>query len=1110
MTNTWVNLHNHSAFSMLDGHGQVDTYMKRAAELGMPALSVTDHGNIHAWLDFYDAGKEYGVKPILGMEAYQARKTRFDRDDEERAGPANDELAQRGPYHLTVIARNATGYKNLIKLSSRAFLEGFYVKPRIDHELLSEHADGLIVLSGCLNGEVAQALMSDEFDKALESAARMQDMVGKDNYFIEIMDHGIEEEKYVLPQLLEIAKKIGAPVVPTGDCHYVHKEDSVAHDLMLCVATNAKVDEEERFKFRPEEFHLKTYDEMAERFEPEWLSNTLDVAEMVELDLSFDEFHFPDFPIPEEETVDSYLEKKVWEGIHDRYGEVLSDEVVDRVKYELRVVRESGFQGYFLVVSDLTRWARDNGIRTGWGRGSAAGSILSYALRITNLDPLRFGLLFERFLVEGRKSPPDIDLDFDDTRREEVIEYARDKYGEERVAHIGTLSRVKAKQAIKDAARVLDYDFSKGNDVSKLVPAPKLGVTKTLEESLDSTDMRKAYEGDPDTRKIIDGARGLENLVRQSGIHAAGVVIAKSAITDYVPVMQRPKKEKKGPTVTQWDMNRVEQCGQLKVDFLGLRNLSVIDVCVDNIEERKGFKLDIESIPLDDPLTYEKLCEGYSMGVFQLESSGMRQMMIALQPNSIEDIMALVSLYRPGPLGSGMDRLFIARKHGRDKTKAEHPILEELLESTYGVMLYQEDVLSVARNLAGFSAAEADDLRKAIGKKQMDKIGLFREKFVEGCRRTHNVDDKLANKIYSDIEYFGGYGFNLAHAASYAMVSYITAYLKFNYPAEYMAALLTSVDNKEKAGPYLNECRNMDIKVLPPSINKSFSEFKVESDDTILFGLNSISGIGPAVVRAIMDSRTDEPYVSVYDFMRRTSPDVLNKATLEHLFNSGAFDELVPEQGDRPISRDDKMEILDAERDELGLYITEHPLVGVWHTIESNVSTSIDGLEDCSDGETVTVGGILAKVTSKTTRKGDKMFVLTLEDMTGNVEVLVFPRAVGNNKFSEGDIVVITGRISQEGDDEHIISKVFFSSMSKPQVPQFGSGEPLIMRLTAKPDYDIINRMKELIHKHPGDCPVYVNYEEVDGMTVSLRFKRPANRKIKEELQMLGRTVSHV
>lgn len=1109
MAKNYVNLHSHTAFSMLDGHGQIDTYMKRAAELGMPALAITDHGNIHGWLDFYEAGQEYGVKPLLGIEAYQARKTRVDRDDEERAGPANDELAQRGPYHLSVLAKNMMGYRNLIKLSSRSFLEGFYVKPRIDHELLADHADGLIVLSGCLNGEVAQALMAEDFDAALRSASIMQDIVGKENYFIEVMDHGIEEERLVLPQLVEIAKKIGAPIVPTGDCHYVNKEDSHYHDVMICVATNSKVAEEERFKFRPEEFYLKPYAEMVKRFKPEWLDNTLAIGEMVDINLTFDEFHFPEFPISEDRTVDDFLEEKVWEGIKERYGIPLSQEVVDRVNYELRVVKESGFQGYFLVVSDLTQHARDIGVRTGWGRGSAAGSILSYALRITNLDPLKFGLLFERFLVEGRKSPPDIDLDFDDTRREEVIDYARRKYGDERVAHIGTFSRVGARQAVRDAARVLGHEYSTGNDVAKMVPPPKLGVAKTLDESMATADMRKAYESNSDVREIIDGAKGLEGLVRQSGVHAAGVVIAKDDITNFVPVMQRPKKDKPGPIVTQWDMHRVEQCGQLKVDFLGLRNLGVIDVCVENIKERRGIELDIEAIPLDDKRTYEKLCEGYSMGVFQLESAGMRQMMIALQPNSIEDVMALISLYRPGPLGSGMDRLFIERKHGRDNTKADHPILEELLKSTYGIMLYQEDVLSVAKNLAGFSPAAADDLRKAIGKKQMDKIGKFRKTFVDGCKETNDVDPKLANKIYSDIEYFGGYGFNLAHAASYAMVSYVTAYLKFNYPAEYMAALLTSVDNKEKAGPYLNECRNMDINVLPPSINRSLSEFKVESSDTILFGLSSIAGIGPAVVRAIMDSRTEEEYKSIYDFMRRCSTDVLNKATLEHLFSSGAFDELVPEQEDKVLSRDKKTEMLDAERDELGLYITEHPLAGVWHTISSSITTAIDGLEDMSDGENVVVGGILAKVTPKTTRKGEKMFLLTLEDMTGNVEVLVFPRNVGDNKFEEGDIAIISGRVSQEGDDEHVISKIFFSSMSKPEVPQFGAGNPIIMEFSEQPDYDTIVRMKELIHKHPGDCPVYINYLQ-DGIKISLRFKRPVNRKVKEELKTIGRIATHV
>lgn len=1108
MTN-WVNLHNHSAFSMLDGHGQVDAYMSRAAEMGMPALAVTDHGNLHAWLDFYEAGKKHGVKPILGIEAYQARKTRFDQDDEERAGPANDEFAQRGPYHLTILAKNIVGYKNLIKLSSRAFTEGFYVKPRIDHELIAEHADGLIVLSGCLNGEVAQALMSgsmdeDSFRVALESAGRMQDIVGKENYFIEIMDHAIEEERMVLPDLLRIAEKIGAPVVPSGDCHYVGKTDSQAHDLMLCVSTNSLVEEEDRFKFRPEEFHLKSYEEMRERFEPEWLANTLDVADMVDLDLSFNEFHFPDFPIPEEETVDSYLEKKVWAGIRERYGDDFSDEVRDRVNYELRVVKESGFQGYFLVVSDLTRQARDTGVRTGWGRGSAAGSILSYALRITNLDPLRFGLMFERFLVEGRKSPPDIDLDFDDTRREEVINYAREKYGDNRVAHIGTFSRVKARQAIRDAARVMGYEYSAGNEVAKLVPPPRLGVDKSLDESLETPDMRRAYESKEDTRKIIDAAKGLEGLVRQSSIHAAGVVIAKSEITNYVPVMQKPKQGKPGPLVTQWDMNRVEQCGQLKVDFLGLRNLNVIDVCLANIREHRGIEVDVEAIPLDDPLTYQKLCEGYSMGVFQLESSGMRQMMMSLQPSSIEDIMALVSLYRPGPLGSKIDKLFIARKHGKQEATAEHPILQDLLSSTYGVMLYQEDVLAVARNLAGFTAAEADDLRKAIGKKQMDKIGLFREKFVEGCRKTHNVDTKLANKIYSDIEYFGGYGFNLAHAASYAMVSYVTAYLKFHYPAEYMAALLTSVDDKEKAGPYLNECRNLEIQVLPPSINRSNAEFKVESDNEILFGLSSIAGIGPAVVSSILESRTEQPYTSIYDFMRRCNTDVLNKGTLEHLFSSGAMDELVPEQPERVMPRSEKMSVLDAERDELGLYITSHPLVGVWHGIESRVTSTIADLQEVPDGEHVVVGGIISKAQRRTTKRGDTMYILTFEDITDSVEVVVFPQAVGDNVFEEGDIVLIDGRVGHDG-DEHITSKIIFTKMSKPEISQFGSGKPIVIKLTEKPDYDTVKRMRDLIHQHPGDCPVYLSYNESNDTQVSLKFKRPAHSKIRDDLQLLGK-----
>ena len=660
----------------------------------MSGLATTDHGNIHSWLDFYDAGKSIGVKPILGSEFYQARKTRFDRDEEERSGPAKNEWEQRGPYHITILAKNNIGYHNIINISSKSFIDGYYGKPRIDHSLIEEYSEGIIVLSGCLNGEVAQALLRNDYQFALSAAKKMQDIVGKENYFIEIQDHGLSEQRKISNLLIEIAQEIGAKIVPTGDCHYVHKKDAQAHDIMLCVATNSNVNTPDRFSFSGEEFYLQSYNEMASRFPKDWLDNTMLVNDMVDVDLSFGEIHFPNFPIPTKEGSIEYFERLAWEGLKRKYGDPLPQEILDRALHEIRVVKDMGFPEYFLVVSDLVRWAKTNDIRVGWGRGSAAGSVLSYAFDITNLDPIRFGLLFERFLVEGRKSMPDIDLDFDDRHRDKVIEYAKNKYGEDKVAHICTFNRTGARQSLRDAARALGYDFSGGDKIAKLVPPPVLGVSKSLSECMEVEEFKSEYESNKDSKKIVDTALGLEGLVRQTGIHAAGVVISKNKLTDYLPIMQ---KGVDNPVVTQWDMGRVEQCGLLKIDFLGLRNLGVIDSCLKLIKKKQNIEIDLDSIPLDDKRTYEELCRGNAVGVFQLESSGMRQLMVQLQPQNIEDIMALISLYRPGPMGSGMDKLYIDRKHGRAKVSYDHQKLEKVLAPSLGIMLYQEDVLGVAR-----------------------------------------------------------------------------------------------------------------------------------------------------------------------------------------------------------------------------------------------------------------------------------------------------------------------------------------------------------------------------------------------------------------------------
>ena len=961
-------------------------------------------------------------------------------------------------------------------MSSRAFLEGYYVKPRLDHDLISQHSDGIIVLSGCLNSEICQALLRNDYNFALDSAYKMQSIVGKENYFIEIQDHGLTEQRRISNQLMEIAKAIGAKVVPTGDCHYVHQKDAKAHDVMLCVATNATIHTPDRFSFSGDNFYLKSYDEMSSLFSDELLKNTMSVCDMVDVNLKFGEIHFPKFPIPTNESSVDYFERLAWDGLKNKYGQQLPQDIVDRANHEIKVVKEMGFPEYFLVVSDLVRWAKSNSIRVGWGRGSAAGSVLSYAFDITNLDPIRFGLLFERFLVEGRKSMPDIDLDFDDRFRDQVIDYARSKYGSDRVAHICTFNRTGAKQSIRDAARALGYDFSSGDKVSKLVPPPVLGVSKSLEDCMETEEFKKEYNSDKDSKYIIDTAFTLEGLVRQTGIHAAGVVISKGPLVDYLPIMQ---KGVDNPVVTQWDMGRVEQCGLLKIDFLGLRNLGVIDSCIKLVKKHRGIDIDVDKIPLDDKATFDELCKGNCAGVFQLESSGMRQLMVQLQPHNIEDIMALISLYRPGPMGSGMDKLYIDRKHGRSKISYDHPKLEKVLGPSLGVMLYQEDVLGVARELAGFSSAEADDLRKVIGKKLMDKIAMFRAKFVEGCVKNSNILPEKANKIYSDIEYFGGYGFNRAHAASYAMISYTTAYLKTNYTTEYMAALMSSVvGNKDKQAFYLADCRKLDLEVMPPSINKSGVDFDVIEDKKIIFGLSAIDGIGYTIAETIVKNKNLEyPYNNMYDFFRRCDPSILKKSTLSHLAAAGAFDELIEEDENSEISRRVELEILEKEKEELGIYVTNHPVLGIWDVIGSQVTSEIIDLGDLDSGTQVKIGGIINSIKKMTTKKGEKMFKLQLEDISSSVEVLIFPRVAKNiyeNHFAVGDIVIVSGALNKESDEENSIVKIFYNSSEKIDSKVFHGGKPIILKSDSDISQVTLDKIYDIIADNKGNRPVFL------------------------------------
>lgn len=931
----------------------------------------------------------------------------------------------------------------------------------------------------------------------------MQEIVGKENYFIEIQDHGLTEQKQIIDDLIKIAKTIGAKIVPTGDCHYVHKHDAQAHDIMLCVATNSTVNTPDRFSFSGDNFYLQSYDDMASVFSEDWLKNTMHVNDMVDVQLNFGDIHFPNFPISTKETSIEYFERLAWEGLKNRYGDPLPQHIVDRANHEIRVVKDMGFPEYFLVVSDLVRWAKNNDIRVGWGRGSAAGSILSYAFDITNLDPLKFGLLFERFLVEGRKSMPDIDLDFDDRYRDKVIDYARNKYGEDKVAHICTFNRTGARQSVRDAARALGYDFATGDKVSKLIPPPVLGVSKTLKECMEVQEFSNAYANDGDSKKIIQAAFGLENLVRQTGIHAAGVVISKKSLVDYLPIMQKGVDK---PVVTQWDMGRVEQCGLLKIDFLGLRNLGVIDTCIKLVEKHRGIYIDVNKIPLDDEKTFELLCQGKAMGVFQLESAGMRELMIQMQPQSIEDIMALISLYRPGPMGSGMDKEYINRKHGRSKIVYDHPKLEKVLGSSLGIMLYQEDVLGVSRELAGFTSAEADDLRKVIGKKLMDKIALLRAKFVAGCSNYSGISEEKANKIYSDIEFFGGYGFNRAHAASYAMVSYVTAYLKTHYTAEYMAALMSSVvGNKDKLAAYLSDCRKLDIIVSPPSINRSGKDFNVVSENEIIFGLSAIDGIGESIAENIIEYRNNlDPYKNLYDFFRRCDSSTLKKSTIEHLAYAGALDELFFDiNEDIDLSRTRELELLEKEKNELGIYVTKHPIEGMWISIAPNVTGEIADVVDSENGSSVKIGGIVTNVKRIITKKGQKMFKILVQDLSGEIEVIVFPResrSLSDDHFSEGDVIIISGIINKENEEESSVVKLFYNGSEKIDTTKVIGSKSIVIPFNTQPSMEVIKGMCDIIENTNGSSYVYITYKEHD-KKITFKFNKPTSILLEEQLK---------
>jgi DNA polymerase III subunit alpha len=1097
----FVHLHVHSEYSILDGACRIPDLAARAAELEMPAVALTDHGSLAGAVELYREAGKAGVKPIVGCEVYVA--------DDRHA-------QQKGYAHLTLLAESNEGYANLIKLASAGYLEGYYYKPRVDWELLEGHSQGLIALSGCLSGRVCKALENGNPAEAETEIARLRDIFGAGATYLELQDAGLEVQKRINADLAKLAETTGLPLVATGDVHYLRHEDARAHEALLCIQSGDSLANPNHWRFDTDQFYFKTPAEMAQDFAdyPEAVARTLEIAERCTVTMELGRILLPKYPVPDERDAFDYLVELCEKGLQKRYRSV-TPELNERLKFELKTIREMGFADYFLIVWDFISFAKRNGIGVGPGRGSAAGSLVAYCLEITDIDPIKYDLLFERFLNPGRKSMPDIDIDFSVHGRDQVINYVAEKYGRDRVAQIITFGTMMARAAVRDAGRVLDIPYGTVDKIAKLIPeGPKVYLDECMKPG---AELKRFYDEDETARQVVDLARPLEGLVRQDSIHAAGVVIGDRPLTDYVPLQQKGADQE---LVTQFAMEDVEALGLLKMDFLGLRNLDVIDEAVELIGG-----VDITKIPLDDKKTYEMLQRGESTGVFQFESSGMREALRQVKPTEFEDLIALVALYRPGPMG--YIPVYGRRKAGGEMVSFLDPRLEPITGPTYGICIYQEQYMEIAKQLAGFSPAEADDLRKAIGKKIHTLMASLKDKFLEGCA-TNNVTPAVANQLWKDMEQAQDYSFNKSHAACYGLIAYRTAYLRANWPAEYMAALISSVMNtKDKVPFYVAACDELGIEVLPPDVNSSASDFAVV-EGKIRFGLNAVKNVGEGAVRSIIVAREEGgPFADVYDFCERVDPQVLNKRALESLVKCGAFDtteyprkalydRIEPALGlgaqqhsdrltgqgsifdlgdsspaDRkqhePIAREgewEKSERLAYEKESLGLYVSEHPLDGVKASLRKKTDCPIAELERRRDGEVVTVGGIVGALKSLTTKKGEPMVFMRLDDLSGSVETVVFNSVYAASRdFLETDrVLVLKGRVDhKEGETKLIAIEV---------VPFEATPDRSEVRLRVdarKAPAGLVQELAELLREYPGDAKVLAAIETSAG-SVMLAF----------------------
>ncbi|MBU6244423.1 MAG: DNA polymerase III subunit alpha [Actinomycetales bacterium] len=1134
----FVHLHVHTEYSMLDGAARLDDLFEQAERLGMPAIAMTDHGNLYGAYDFYKKARGRGIKPIIGLEGYYAPQGRFERRPFDFGGGFDEGTPEdvgggRGKFgytHMTLWAESTAGMHNLFRLSSLASLEGHYHKPRFDRELLERHGSGLIGTTGCPSGEVNRWLQAGQYDRALAAAADFRDILGAGNYFCEVMDHGLQVERRFREDLLRIARALGLPLVATNDVHYVHQSDADMHDVLLCIGTRTTMDDPKRFRFDARDFYLKPAEQMYQVWSelPEACANTLLIAERCEVAFAEGANLMPQFPVPAGQTEESWLVREVEAGLLRRYAGRVPDDVRHQAEYEVGVIVQMGFPGYFLVVADLVRYAKENGIRVGPGRGSAAGAMIAYALGITDLDPIRHGLLFERFLNPERISMPDIDIDFDERRRSDMIRYATERYGEERVAQIVTYGSIKAKAAIKDSARVLGYPYALGDRITKAMPASVMGKDISLGAAFDPADARYAeaaefrslVEADADVRRIVETARGLEGLKRQPGVHAAGVILCREPLMDVVPVWRR---EQDGAIITQFDMGACESLGLLKMDFLGLRNLTVLDDCLRHIEVNRQERVVLEELPLADGPTYELLARGDTLGVFQLDGGPMRALLRSMQPDGFEDISAVLALYRPGPMGANAHNDYADRKNGRKPVVPIHPELAEpladILGDTYGLIVYQEQVMAIAQRLAGYSLGKADLLRRAMGKKKKEILEQEFVPFRDGMR-ANGYSDHAISTLWEILVPFSDYAFNKAHTAGYGLVSFWTAYLKANYPAEYMAALLTSVqDDKDKSAVYLNECRRMGIKVLPPDVNESDADFTPRGTD-IRFGLAAIRNVGSNVVESIIATRRRLGRFSDFsDFIAKVDATACNKRVVESLIKAGSFDSFghtrkglvqVHEQvvdaaveikraesigqfdlfGGLGSAADpslapsveishvewEKSVLLAHERDMLGLYVSDHPLHGIEGLLAQLTDRSIASLhvDDRNDGVTATIGGLVTAVQRKTTKQGSAWAIVTLEDLEGSVEVMVFPQsyAQASTLLAEDAVLIVRAKVDRSDDDG---IRVVAQEISAPDLSEAVSGPVRLTLQESRCIPPLMARLREILADHPGTTEVHLH-----------------------------------